>query len=184
MRKQTATLLHELGAALARMHRVLEAEMPGSSEHWKRMANEVSMFAQGGDVEAGRLATTISNSLGHGMGSLRDTYLGDDFEQARDDVEALLAKIATTTRSAGGIDRPTVRTLLVGLELALLDAGAPQDASAIRALFTEDELNYTTILDAVARLQASTWPADHDREVRAILTQLLSALTPRSGTTA
>lgn len=172
------SLLEEVSTTVRELHGILSTEMPANAPYWERVAKEAEYLAtEGTPRDAEQFARRVAGSFGVGMGSFSDIYINDRFDSLRDALAEQLARIEDSARNVGGVDRAKVRTFLVRLETALLDAGMAE-AKDVRDVFMRDELDYEAARAIMRRLRRdeTRWPPLHRHNIRAALDLLLAEL--------
>lgn len=172
------SLLQELSATLRELHTILSAELPANAPYWERAAKEAEYLAtEGTPREAEQFARRIAGAFGVGMGSFGDIYINDRFESLRETLTQQLGRIEDSARNVGGVDRAKIRTLLVELETALLNAGLVE-ARDVRDVFARDELDYLAVRALLTRLEGNetVWRGRHQQMIRTVTDRIRLAL--------
>lgn len=172
------SLLQKLSSTVRELHGILSTELPTNAPYWERVANEADYLAmEGTPRDAEQFARRVAGAFGVGMGSFSDIYINDRFDSLRETLAQQLAQIEDSARTVGGVDRAKVRTLLVGLETVLLDAGMAE-AREVRDVFSRDDLDFEAARAIVRRLRGNEtlWPPLHGHKIRAAIDLLRAEL--------
>jgi hypothetical protein len=139
--------------ALRALVGALQAENWRFTSAWENAASEAeAMIASNSSLDSvASWAMNVSRLFGVGMGSFSDTYLGDDVDRIRDELQKELWDLAETCRAVPGSEL-RIRRCLTAIESALLAHGDSELAGDFRRVLTAEELD----LEAVRRLADAT----------------------------
>jgi hypothetical protein len=139
--------------ALRALVGALEAENWRFTAAWENAAAEAeAMIASNSSLDSvASWVMNVSRLFGAGMGSFSDTYLGDDVDRIRDELQRKLWDLAETCRAAPGSEL-RIRRYLTAIESALLAHGATELAGDFRRVLSAEALD----LEAVRRLADAT----------------------------
>jgi hypothetical protein len=151
----------------------LEAENWRFTSAWVNAAAEAeAMLADNSPAESvASWAMNVSRLFGAGIGSFSDTYLGDEVDRIRDELQRRLWDLAETCRPLPGSEL-RIRRYLIAIESALLAHGSSELAGDLRRVLTAEELD----LRAVRRLAATTLDGTVVDAVRELLPTLRAEL--------